>query len=215
MQEASRPVLVLASSSPSRLRVLRDAGFAPLVIPSGADEDPIGASVAETALLLAERKGRAVVALLASRPEPPAQRTVVLACDSLLDLDGRACGKPGTRQAFLAQWEEMSGREAILVTGHYLCELATGGEQGEVVGTVVRFGRPSRDELEAYAATGEPLQLAGACSLEGVGAPFIDGIVGDPSNVQGLSLPLLRRMLGVFGYSIAELWRADLRLPAG
>jgi septum formation protein len=194
--------------------VLRDAGFEPTVICPAVDEDIEAASVAETASLLAERKGQAVVAQLAAAGPHAAGRghSVVLACDSLLDLDGRACGKPGTRDAFLRQWEEMAGREAMLVSAHYLCEPRTGKVVNEVVGTVVCFGRPSRGELEAYAATGEPLQLAGACSLEGVGAPFIEGIVGDPSNVLGLSLPALRRLLGELGYSVVDFWRDDLRL---
>jgi septum formation protein len=136
--------------------------------------------------------------------------TLVLACASLRELGVRARGKPGTREAFLQQWQEMAGGEATLVTGHYLCEPLTGRVVREAVGTAVRFGKPSAAELDAYAATGEPLSLAGACSLEGIGAPFIDGIVGDPSNVLGLSLPALRRMLGVLGYSVVDFWRRDL-----
>jgi septum formation protein len=227
-EERARPVLILASSSPSRLRVLQDAGIDPVVMPAGVDEDETGTSVADTALVLARRKGRAVVELLAGEglagpggPDGAAggaaggERRLVLAGDSLLELDGRACGKPGTRDAFLEQWREMAGSEATLWSGHYLCDLASGGEIEEVVGTVVRFGRPTEEELEAYAATGEPLQLAGACSLEGIGAPFIDGIVGDPSNVLGLSLPTLRRMLGRLGYSVVDLWSERVRPPAG
>jgi septum formation protein len=204
-------VLVLASSSPSRLRVLQDAGIDPMVIPAGIDEDETGTSVLEVALVLARRKGRAVVQQLAREDVAGAEGRLVLACDSLLELDGRACGKPGTREVFLAQWREMAGSEATLWTGHYLSDLASGGEVEEVVGTLVRFGRPTEEELEAYAATGEPLQLAGACSLEGIGAPFIDGIDGDPSNVLGLSLPALRRMLGRFGHSIVDLWSDQVR----
>lgn len=208
---AGRPVLVLASSSPSRLRVLKDAGFEPVVIPAGIDEDETGESVASLALALARLKGRAVVDRLALGRNPAGPQVVVLACDSLLSLGGRACGKPGTREAFLGQWREMAGSEATLVTGHYLCDLLSGAEVDEVVGTVVRFGRPTSAELDAYAATGEPLQLAGACSLEGIGAPFIDGIVGDPSNVLGLSLPALRRMLGRLGYSVVDFWSDRVR----
>jgi septum formation protein len=100
----------------------------------------------------------------------------------------------------------MAGRQATLVTGHFLAETASGRHELEAAETVVRFGRPSEAELAAYVATGEPLELAGACSLEGRGAPFLDGIVGDPSNVLGLSLPLLRRMLGRLGWAITDLW---------
>jgi septum formation protein len=190
---------VLASASPARHRVLTDAGLAHEVVVSGVDEDVSATTTRDAVLTLAERKGEAVV-----RRRPDA---LVLACDSLLDFEGEAVGKPGTPAAALAQWQRMAGRDATLVTGHFLADPSSGRREREAAATVVRFGRPSEAELAAYVATGEPLGLAGACSLEGLGGPFVDGIDGDPSNVLGLSLPLLRRMLGRLGYSVTDFWR--------
>lgn len=191
--------LVLASASPARLRVLRDAGFDPEVVLSGVDESVEAAATAETVLALATRKGEAVVA--------GCHDAVVVACDSLLDLDGQALGKPGSAQAVLDQWARMAGGEGVLCTGHFVADTASGRRAVGVAETVVRFGRPSHEELAAYAATGEPQELAGACSLEGYGAPFVDGIDGDPSNVLGLSLPLFRRLLAEVGVALTDLWR--------
>lgn len=190
---------MLASASPARHRVLTDAGIAHEVLVSGVDEQVPVTTTHATALALAERKGEAV-----ARRRPDA---LVLACDSLLDLDGEAVGKPGTAEAALAQWRRMAGREATLVTGHFLADPVSGRREREAAATLVRLGRPTEAELAAYVATGEPLELAGACSLEGLGAPFVDGIDGDPSNVIGLSLPLLRRMLARLGYSVTDFWR--------
>lgn len=196
----ARRRLVLASASPARLRVLRDAGIDPQVVVSGVDEDDVAGLDARRAVrVLAERKGQAVAARCAG--------ALVLACDSLLDLDGETLGKPGTAEVALAQWRRMAGRRAVLWTGHFLADTAAGRTVLEEAETVVRFGRPTEAELAAYVATGEPLALAGGCSLEGYGAPFVDGIDGDPSNVLGLSLPLLRRMLATIGIAITDLWR--------
>jgi septum formation protein len=200
MRTANRPRLVLASASPARRKVLADAGIDVEVVVSGVDEDVTAASTRAAVLVLAERKGRAVAARCPG--------ALVLACDSILDLDGEAAGKPGTAEAAVAQWRRMAGREGTLWTGHFLADTRDGREVLAAAGTVVRFGRPSEAELAAYVATGEPLELAGACSLEGYGAPFLDGIDGDPSNVIGLSLPLLRRMLGQLGIAITDLWRS-------
>jgi septum formation protein len=191
--------LVLASSSPARLRVLRDAGFDPEVVVSGVDESVTAPTTADLVLALATRKGEAVL--------DRCPGAVVVACDSLLDLDGQAAGKPGTAEAVAEQWRRMAGRSGVLCTGHLVVDTATGRRASGVAETVVRFGRPTRAEIEAYAATGEPQELAGACSLEGYGAPFLDGIDGDPSNVLGLSLPLFRRLLADIGVAITDLWR--------
>jgi septum formation protein len=199
--------LVLASSSTGRLGVLRGAGIEPEVVVSGADEstEP-GLDTATVVRLLAERKARAVAA---RRPD-----ALVLGCDSLLDLDGTAYGKPSSPADAIARWRRMSGRDGTLFTGHCLIRPGTGQELGQVGATRVSFGRPTDDELAAYVASGEPLRVAGAFTLDGLGAPFVERIDGDPSNVIGLSLPLLRRMLAELGIAITDLWDPAGRLQA-
>jgi len=190
---------VLASGSAGRLRVLRDAGFDPEVVVSGVDETADAMAPAELVLLLAERKAVAVAII---RPD-----ALVAGCDSLLDLDGTALGKPESAAEALEMWRRLAGREATLLTGHCLIDGASGRRVRGVASTTVRFGRPDEAELAAYVASGEPLALAGAFSIEGRGAPFVDGIDGDPSNVIGLSLPLLRKMLAELRMSVTDLWR--------
>ena len=200
MTGTDAPALVLASASAGRLRVLRDAGIDPEVVVSGVDESA-GDDLDTAALvaLLAERKASAVAA---RHPD-----ALVLGCDSLLDLDQAAFGKPSSAARAAAMWKQLSGREATLFTGHCLISGATGRQLREVARTVVRFGTPSDAEVAAYVASGEPLVMAGAFSIDGLGAPFIDGIDGDPGNVIGLSLPLLRRMLASLGLAITDMWR--------
>ncbi|GAQ51456.1 Maf family protein [Streptomyces acidiscabies] len=191
--------LILASQSPARLKLLRDAGFAPEKIVSGVDEDAVTAPTpAELARALAEAKASVV----AARPE--AKGAVVIGCDSVLDLDGQALGKPADAEEATARWKSMRGRAGTLQTGH--CVYADGRWTSAVASTVVRFGEPTDDEIAAYVATGEPLYVAGAFTLDGRSAPFIDGIDGDHGNVIGLSLPLVRRLLGELGIGITELW---------
>ncbi|WP_457028782.1 nucleoside triphosphate pyrophosphatase [Kitasatospora sp. P5_F3] len=193
-------LLVLASASPARLGLLRQAGLAPQVIVSGVDEDAITASTpAELALVLAEAKARAVAGELTDGQ-------LVIGCDSVLELDGRALGKPTDPADALARWQAMRGREGVLQTGHCLIDTATGKESSATASTTVRFGTPDDAELAAYIASGEPLHVAGAFTLDGRSAPFIDGIDGDPGNVIGLSLPLLRRLLADLDVRITDLW---------
>jgi len=195
---------VLASSSPARLGILRKAGIDPEVIVSGVDEstEP-GLDTGTIVAQLAARKATAVADLLAGdRPG-----TLVLGCDSMLDLDGIAYGKPASPHDAAGLWRLMSGRAGTLFTGH--CLIVAGEERRvEATGrTIVRFGTPTADELAAYVASGEPAAMAGAFSLEGLGAPFVDAIEGDPGTVIGLSMPLLRRMLAELGVSVTGLWR--------
>lgn len=201
------PTLVLASQSPARLKTLRDAGVEPVVIVSGVDEDQLGAlPPQELALGLAELKCRAV-ATGDSLPEG----ALVLGCDSVLELDApgfehRALGKPHTAAEATRRWRAMRRRSGVLVTGHCVTDTATGRTISATAATRVRFADVSDPEIAAYVATGEPLHVAGAFTIDGLGGAFVDGVEGDHHNVVGLSLPLLRRMLADLGHSWTELW---------
>lgn len=207
--------VVLGSASAGRLRVLRSAGIDPLVAVSGVDEDAAiarlgaDASPAEVVSELAGAKADAVRRVIESAV---AADCVVIGCDSMLYLDGQLCGKPGTPEEAHRRWQAMAGRDGRLFTGHCVLRL----QNGDVVAsasaaevTTVRFGVPTEAELQAYIGSGEPLGVAGAFTLDGLGGWFIDGIDGDPSNVVGLGLAVTRRLLESVGCEIGELWRAN------
>jgi septum formation protein len=208
------PKLILASSSKARLRVLHDAGIDPEVSVSGVDESAEGLTTEVAVSVLAERKASAVAsrladARLADARLADAQGPLVLGCDSLLDLAGVTLSKPASEIEAAQTWNQLSGRIGTLYTGH--CLIGDGDKRvREVAATVVRFGTPSEDEIAAYVSTGEPMSLAGAFSIDGLSAPFIEGIDGDPSNVLGLSLPLLRKMLADFGVRVVDMWRKPI-----
>ncbi len=199
---ARRP-LVLASASPARLGLLRQAGFDPHVVVSGVDEDAIDAPTpGELARLLAEAKATAVAARLTGGE-------LVVGCDSVLELDGLALGKPRDAAEATARWKAMRGRTGVLQTGHCVVDTVSGKQVSQTASTTVRFGTPDDAEIEAYVASGEPLYVAGAFTLDGRSAPFIDGVDGDPGNVIGLSLPLLRRLLAELDLRITDLWAPE------
>jgi septum formation protein len=193
------PEIILASASPARLAVLRGAGLDPKVVVSGVDESSFTASTtAELVERLATAKATAVAAL--------ATNSIVVGCDSMLDLGGRALGKPSSPAQARARWHEMAGRTGTLCTGHCVIDTRTGQRVSAVGETTVRFGTPSEAEIDAYVATGEPLNVAGAFTLDGRGGWFVTGIDGDHGNVLGISLPLLRALLATLGIGVTTLW---------
>jgi septum formation protein len=191
------PPLVLASGSTARLRILRDAGFDPRVVVSGADESVENLSTSDAVEVIAGRKASAVA--------PQCQGSLVLGCDSLLELDGESLGKPNSEADTVEVWRRISDRQAQLFTGHCLIDTRSGDRVSEVASTLIRFGSPREQELKMYAASGEALELAGAFSIDGRAGPFVEGIDGSPSNVLGLSLPHFRRMLARLGLPITDL----------
>jgi septum formation protein len=193
--------VVLASASPARLAVLRAAGLDPEVMVSGVDEDAFSADgTAELVQTLATAKATAVAGALDSG--------LVIGCDSMLDLSGQALGKPESAAEAIERWRAMRGRSGTLYTGHCVIDAATGKHASAVAATTVRFGTPTDEEIEAYIATEEPLAMAGAFTIEGLGGWFVDSIDGDHNNVIGISLPLLRSLLASFGLTIPALWAA-------
>lgn len=196
--------LVLASQSPARLATLRSAGVDPVVILSGVDEDQLGdLPAAELALALSTLKAQAV----ADRADVPSG-ALVLGCDSVLELDGEALGKPHTPEEAARRWRAQRGRVADLISGHTLIDTATGAVVRDLARTTVHFADLSDVEIEAYVATGEPLEVAGAFTVDGLGGPFITRIEGDFHNVVGVSLPLLRTLTLLLGHAWTDLWTA-------
>ena len=202
---------VLASASPARLSVLRAAGIDPLVRVSGVDERAVAADLAdpepaELVTALAAAKAAAVEPVVAA--EVP--DAVVVACDSMLHQGGEVVGKPESVEVAAKRWRRMAGGTGELLTGHAVALVRNGRIAARARGhraTTVRFSDPSDDELQTYLATGEPLQVAGGFTLDGLGGWFLEGVDGDPSSVIGISLPLTRQLLGEVGVPVTDLWR--------
>ena len=195
-----RPRLVLASASPARLRLLRAAGLDADVIVSGVDESTVDSGDPGTlALTLARLKAQAVADRVADG--------IVLGCDSVLAFDGAILGKPVDAADAVRRWRAMRGRSGVLHTGHCLVEAVSGKLAEEVAATTVYFADVTDAEIDAYVATGEPLVVAGAFTIDGLGGPFVERVDGDPGTVIGLSLPLLRRLLARLGVRLTDLWR--------
>jgi len=214
--------LVLGSASPARLETLQRAGVRPYVLVSAVDEGNVMTEAAthfgelepqDIALVLARAKCEAVANLLDgdSCPDGAPAGALVLGCDSVLELDGRLHGKPADEADATMRWKAMRGRSGVLHTGHWLIDDrddsdgGTGATIGAVASTTVHFAAISDEEIAAYIATTEPLQVAGAFTIDGLGGAFITGIEGDHHNVVGVSLPLLREMLADVNLSWFDL----------
>lgn len=201
-----RPVsFVLASASPSRRRLLEQAGLRPQILVSGVDEEAIEEEmrerpVSEVALALARAKAEAVAAGVG-----PDGHALVLGCDSIFEVDGVRLGKPPSADEALRRWQRMRGRSGTLHTGHWLIDTAQSQARGETVSTVVDMADASDAEIAAYIATGEPLNVAGGFTLDDLGAPYVAGVQGDPGNVIGVSLPAVRRLAMDLGRTWPEI----------
>ncbi|WP_253869787.1 Maf family protein [Promicromonospora umidemergens] len=214
------PRLVLASQSPARLATLKSAGVTPTVVVSGVDEDKVLADAAErfgeldpadAVLVLAQAKAEEVASRLeATRDDADADAdgqdtatdVIVIGCDSMLEIDGTIVGKPADPETARERCRSMRGGKGVLHTGHWVVDLrdddtdgGTGGTIGSTSSTTVWFADIDDDEIDAYVATGEPLQVAGAFTIDGLGGPYIERIEGDHHGVVGISLPLLRELL--------------------
>ncbi len=210
---ASGRTFVLASASPARLRTLRAAGVDPEVIISGVDESIVEAtSPTVLCATLARMKAEGVANRLRQHPAGtgPGGGALVLGCDSVLAFDGEILGKPADAAEAIKRWQRMRDRAGVLHTGHCLVDVDSGTLAEAVASTTVRFADVTDAEIEAYVGTGEPLHVAGAFTIDGLGGWFVEGIDGDPGTVVGLSLPLLRHLLRELGVSVIDLWPPDL-----
>lgn len=207
--------VVLASASTGRLKVLRQAGIDPLVVVSGVDEEAVvgrltpGTTPADLTSALAVAKANAVADALDSAV---AVDCVVIGCDSMLFHYGELVGKPSSADAARRQWQLMAGSTGELHTGHCVVRLRDGAvthRSSEGACSTVVFGTPSEAELDAYIRSGEPVRVAGAFTVDGLGGWFVDGVCGDPSAVIGIGLPLTRRLLNDAGLSLVDLWRTN------
>ncbi|WP_029068647.1 Maf family protein [Jonesia quinghaiensis] len=223
--------LILASASPARQKILRSAGISPQIMVSDVDEDAILAALpyppqqqpADAVLALARAKAESVATTLGSARAvaPAGKRVLVIGCDSMLEFNGEILGKPHTPDVARARWHAMRGNHGVLHTGHWVVELDPHGEpgppqqghtsvpmegHGESGTTTVHFSTITDEDIDAYVATGEPLHVAGAFTIDGIGGAFVERIEGDHNLVVGLSLPMMRRIVDRFNISWPSLW---------
>lgn len=196
-----KPAIILASASPSRQRLLKSVGISPKVVVSGVDEEDSSyskLSPRELVIALAIVKAHTV-------KEKINYPAIIIGCDSTFEFEGKSLGKPGTPENAIARARSLSGKSGVLHTGHCFIDTDKGIEISDVVSTRVHFAQMTDHEIAGYVATGEPLNVAGGFTLDGLSAPFIAGIEGETSNVIGLSLPLLRNAINSLGYEWFEL----------
>lgn len=205
--------LLLASASPARKATLIAAGITPSIAVADVDEDGLlaanpGLDAAGQVELLAIAKARAIASKLASptAESSEASPTVVVGCDSMLEMDGQIVGKPHTAEVARERLRAMSGGYGDLHTGHCVIDMQSGEMAVGTSCATVYICELSEAEIEAYISTGEPLVVAGSFTIDGYGGPFVEKIEGDHHGVVGISLPLLRRLLSDLGHSITEFW---------
>jgi len=199
------PRIVLASASPSRSRLLKSAGINPEIIVSGVDEeDPQYNELLPRELVTALAIVKAhTVRKLVNFP------AIIIGCDSTFEFEGKSLGKPLTKEVATARARSLSGKSGILYTGHCIIDTARDRELTDVAATKVFFSQMSDTEISGYLATGEPLNVAGGFTLDGLSAPFISKIEGEASNVIGLSLPLLRAAVNKLGYNWFDFVKSE------
>jgi septum formation protein len=197
--------LILASASPARRQLLEWAGLSPEIAVSHVVEDGVDPLPPRDAVLvLAERKARAVAEASVRGPEedPP----IVVGCDSMLEFEGEAWGKPSAPAEVIERWRRLRGRQGLLHTGHFVIDTSINSTAAATDSAVVRFGVPDDREIEAYSRTDEALEVAGPFTLEGRSAPWIESIDGNYGTITGISLPVLRRLLAAVNVEIIDLW---------
>lgn len=207
----------LASTSPARLMLLRQAGIEPLTISPDVDEDAVAAAAeaergfslapADLVLLLARAKAAAVAEQLAAAGDFDG---LVIGGDSMFAIGGRVYGKPYTPEEATRRWREMRGATGILHSGHSVFRVTPGRapiEATAVAEAAVTFAEDvGDDEIAAYVASGEPLHVAGAFTVDSLGGAFITRVDGDPSTVVGMSLSTVRRLVAELGVRWTDLW---------